>query len=217
MSSGSYAVLDDKLWFPPPETADEEGLLAIGGDLSTERLILAYKNGIFPWYDGPVPLWWNPDPRFVIFPEELKVSKSMKQVLKQSQFHITCNQAFDQVITQCRKTPRPGQDGTWINRDVMDAYTELHHMGIANSYEAWQNDTLVGGLYGLKIGNVFFGESMFSHVSNASKTAFITGVQQMVSKGLKLVDCQVYTPHLESLGARMIDRTVFLKMLNEHI
>jgi leucyl/phenylalanyl-tRNA--protein transferase len=217
MSSGSYAVLDDKLWFPSPETADEEGLLAIGGDLSTERLLLAYKNGIFPWYDGPVPLWWNPDPRFVIFPKELKVSKSMKQVLKQGTFTITHNKDFNQVITQCRKTPRPGQDGTWISRDVVDAYESLHQMGIAQSFEAWQNDELVGGFYGLRMGQVFFGESMFSHVSNASKAAFITGAQQMIAEGLQLIDCQVYTPHLESLGAKMIERTAFLGLLKEWV
>jgi leucyl/phenylalanyl-tRNA--protein transferase len=217
MSAGSYAVLDDNLWFPPPETADEEGLLAIGGDLSTERLLLAYQNGIFPWYDGPVPLWWNPDPRFVIFPEELKVSKSMKQVLKQRQFTITQNKAFDTVITECQKTPRPGQDGTWISREVINAYTDLHKLGIAHSYEAWQNDELVGGLYGLRMGKVFFGESMFSHVSNASKAAFITAVQQMIPNGLQLIDCQVYTPHLESLGARMIGRHEFLQLLKDLI
>jgi leucyl/phenylalanyl-tRNA---protein transferase len=210
---GNYTVLTDKLHFPPPEAADEEGLLAIGGDLSEERLLLAYTNGIFPWYEGNVPIWWNPDPRFVIFPDELKVSKSMKQVLKQQHFTITKDMAFEQVITNCRKTPRPGQDGTWINNDVIEAYTNLHHSGIAHSFEAWQEKQLVGGFYGLHIGPVFFGESMFSHVSNASKAAFITGVQKMKEGGLQLIDCQVYTPHLESLGARMIDREEFLGLL----
>ncbi len=141
----------------------------------------------------------------------------MKQVLKQQQFTITCNQNFKGVITECRKTARPGQDGTWIGREVVDAYTELHRMGIGTSYEAWQNDELVGGFYGLHIGQVFFGESMFSHVSNASKAAFITGVQQMIAEGLKLIDCQVYTPHLESLGARMIERIAFLELLKEQV
>lgn len=164
-----------------------------------------------------MPLWWNPDPRFVIFPEELKVSKSMKQVLKQNTFTITCNQNFKQVITQCRKTFRPGQDGTWIGREVVEAYIELHRMGVAVSYEAWQNDALVGGFYGLHIGQVFFGESMFSQVSNASKAAFITGVQQMIAGGLQLIDCQVYTPHLESLGAKMIKRGTFLELLKEWV
>lgn len=214
---GNYTVLTDKLQFPPPEAADEEGLLAIGGDLSTDRLLLAYRNGIFPWYEGDVPLWWNPDPRFVIFPEALKVSKSMKQVLKQNTFTITKNGAFEQVISNCMKTPRPRQDGTWINKDVIEAYTNLHLFGIAHSFEAWQQDKLVGGFYGLQIGQVFFGESMFSHVSNASKAAFITGVQQMISQGLKLIDCQVYTPHLESLGAKMIDRKEFLGLLKLYV
>jgi leucyl/phenylalanyl-tRNA---protein transferase len=217
MSAGSYAVLDEHLWFPQPEEADEEGLLAIGGDLSPERLLLAYKNGIFPWYEGKVPLWWNPDPRFVLFPEELKVSKSMKQVLRQQSFTITHNQAFEQVIAQCRKTPRPGQDGTWIGREVVEAYTELHLLGIAHSFEAWQQQELVGGFYGLHMGQVFFGESMFSHVSNASKAAFITGVQQMQAEGLRLIDCQVHTTHLESLGARMIERVEFLDLLKKWI
>ena len=141
----------------------------------------------------------------------------MKQVLKQNQFTVTRNQNFEEVITQCRKTFRPGQDGTWIGREVVDAYTELHQMGIAVSYEAWKNGELAGGFYGLHIGHVFFGESMFSHVSNASKAAFITGVQQMIAEGLKLIDCQVYTPHLESLGARMIERTEFLRLLKEWV
>ena len=214
---GNYTVLNDKLIFPPPEAADAEGLLAIGGDLSEQRLIAAYKNGIFPWYEGDVPLWWNPDPRFVIFPEELKVSKSMKQVLKQNHFAITKDRAFEQVIHNCRKTPRPGQDGTWINNDVIEAYTNLYLSGIAHSFEAWQDGRLAGGFYGLHIGNVFFGESMFSHISNASKAAFISGVLQMQAGGLQLIDCQVYTPHLESLGARMIPRTEFLELLKQNI
>lgn len=213
----NYTVLTNKLHFPPPESADDEGLLAIGGDLSEERLLLAYKNGIFPWYEGQVPLWWNPDPRFVIFPEELKVSKSMKQVLRGNTFTITTNQAFKQVIHNCRKTPRHGQDGTWINKEVIEAYTNLHLSGIAHSFEAWHNGELAGGLYGLRMGNVFFGESMFSHVSNASKAAFITGVQQMQAGGLQLIDCQIYTPHLESLGARMIRRPDFLELLKQNI
>ncbi len=214
---GNYTVLSDKLIFPPPEAADVEGLLAIGGDLSEERLIVAYKNGIFPWYEGDVPLWWNPDPRFVIFPKELKVSKSMKQVLKQNTFTITKDRAFEQVIYNCRKTSRPGQNGTWINNDVIEAFTNLHLSGIAHSFEAWQSGQLAGGFYGLHIGNIFFGESMFSHISNASKAAFITGVQQMQVGGLQLIDCQVYTPHLESLGARMIPRTEFLGLLKRNI
>lgn len=214
---GRYTFLTEKLQFPPAESADEEGLLAIGGDLSEERLVMAYSNGIFPWYEGDVPLWWNPDPRFVIFPDELKVSKSMKQVLKQPTFTITKNKAFEQVINNCRKTPRTGQDGTWINNDVIEAYKKLHLSGIAHSFEAWQQNELVGGLYGLRMGDVFFGESMFSHVSNASKAAFITGVQQMQAEGVQLIDCQIYTPHLETLGARMIEREIFMGLLKLYI
>ncbi len=210
-------VLDDKLWFPPVEKALEDGLLAIGGDLSTERLLLAYRNGIFPWFDDEVPLWWCPDPRFVLFPEELKVSKSMKQLVKRNAFEFTTDTAFEQVIGHCRQIPRKDQDGTWITTEVMQAYIALHRMGYAHSAEAWQDGKLVGGLYGIRMGKVFFGESMFSHASNASKYAFIRYVQQMQNEGLKLIDCQVYTEHLESLGARMIDRTLFLEYLHQLI
>lgn len=207
-------VLDDKLWFPPPEAALEDGLLAIGGDLSTERLLLAYRNGIFPWFDDEVPLWWCPDPRFVLYPAELKVSKSMKQLLKKETFRFTTNTAFEQVINHCRQTPRKGQDGTWITEEVRRAYTELHRMGYAHSAEAWQEGTLVGGLYGIRMGKAFFGESMFSHANNASKYAFIKYVHQLQSEGVRLIDCQVYTAHLESLGAKMIDRSLFLQQVH---
>jgi len=211
-------LLSDKLVFPPPEEADEDGLLCMGGDLSVERLLLAYRKGIFPWYEGNLPLWWNPDPRFVIFPSELKVSKTMKQVLARNYFDVTSNKAFLQVIQYCQQINRPEQTGTWINEKVVDSYHQLHLLGHAHSYEAWQNGQLVGGLYGIKMGKVFFGESMFSKVSNASKAAFITAVQQMVKNDdLQLIDCQVYTLHLESLGARMIDRNVFLRLLASNI
>jgi leucyl/phenylalanyl-tRNA---protein transferase len=207
-------VLDDKLWFPPPEAALEDGLLAIGGDLSTDRLLLAYRNGIFPWYDDEVPLWWCPDPRFVLYPNELKVSKSMQQLLKRNAFEFTTDTAFEQVIANCKNTPRKDQDGTWITDDVKHAYTRLHQMGYAHSAEAWQNGELVGGLYGIRMGNMFFGESMFSHASNASKYAFIKYVHQLQNEGVQLIDCQVYTEHLESLGARMIDRNLFLEQVH---
>ena len=207
-------VLDDKLWFPPPEAALEDGLLAIGGDLSTERLLLAYRNGIFPWFDDEVPLWWCPDPRFVLYPAELKVSKSMKQLLKKEAFRFTTNTAFEQVINHCRQTPRKGQDGTWITEEVRRAYTELHSMGYAHSAETWRGDTLVGGLYGIRMGKVFFGESMFSHASNASKYAFIKYVRQLQNEDVQLIDCQVYTAHLESLGAKMIERSLFLQQVH---
>ncbi|MES2773720.1 MAG: leucyl/phenylalanyl-tRNA--protein transferase [Bacteroidota bacterium] len=210
-------LLSNKLIFPPPEDADEDGLLCMGGDLGMERLLLAYSSGIFPWYEGPVPIWWNPDPRFVLFPDNLQVSKSMKQVLKRQDFSITSNKDFLQVIRNCQYTERKGQDGTWINEDVVQAYSELHQSGYAISYEAWQNEELVGGFYGIKIDQVFFGESMFSKVSNASKAAFIAAVGEMKKQNIQLIDCQVYTAHLESLGARMIGRNEFLTLLKQLI
>jgi len=210
-------ILDSRLWFPPVKDALEDGLLAIGGDLSTERLLLAYQQGIFPWYDGDVPLWWCPDPRFVLYPNKLRISKSMKQLLNQQKFHFTINTAFEQVIKHCMLVEREGQDGTWINEDVIKAYTALHYQGMAQSAEVWQGEQLVGGLYGVKINNLFFGESMFSLLSNASKYAFISYVQQLIKEGVILIDCQVYTQHLESLGAEMISREEFIKILKENI
>lgn len=210
-------VLNDKFWFPPAHEALSDGLLAIGGDLQPKRLILAYKNGIFPWYDGDLPLWWHPNPRFVLLPNELKVSKSMKSILRQNIFEFSINQAFESVILNCKKVERKNQDGTWINEDVVHAYTQLHKMGIAHSAEAWFNGELVGGLYGIKMGKVFFGESMFATKSNASKYAFIKYVQQLQQEGIKLIDCQVYTEHLESLGAKMIMREQFMQLLKHCI
>jgi leucyl/phenylalanyl-tRNA--protein transferase len=209
--------LTQHLKFPPVHLAEPDGLLATGGDLSTARLILAYRSGIFPWYSKPPVLWWSPDPRFVLFPEELRVSTSMKQVLKKQVFRITVNQHFEAVIGHCRYTYRRGQDGTWITDPMQEAYTRLHREGHALSVECWLEDKLVGGLYGVKMGNVFFGESMFSHVSNASKAAFITFVQEARTQGLALVDCQVYTDHLASLGARFISRASFLDLLATHL
>jgi leucyl/phenylalanyl-tRNA---protein transferase len=206
-------VLDEELWFPPVEDALDDGLLAIGGDLSTERLLLAYRNGIFPWFDEDVPMWWCPDPRFVLYPGKLKVSKSMQQLLKRDAFEFTTDTAFEQVIANCKHTPRKDQDGTWITDEVKAAYTELHRLGYAHSAEAWQDGKLVGGLYGIRMGSVFFGESMFSHASNASKYAFIKYMQQLRDEGVEMVDCQVYTEHLESLGAEMIPRSLFLHQL----
>jgi leucyl/phenylalanyl-tRNA--protein transferase len=208
-------VLDDKFWFPDVEDALDDGLLAIGGDLQPERILLAYKKGIFPWYDGDLPLWWCPNPRFVLFPDELKVSKSMKMLFKKNTFNITINTNFSSVIKACKAKERKGQDGTWIKLEVEEAYTALHRLGIAHSVEAWLNGELVGGLYGIKIGKVFFGESMFSHVSNASKYAFITYVQQLKREGIVLIDCQIYTEHLESLGAKMIMRQQFVHLLQQ--
>jgi leucyl/phenylalanyl-tRNA---protein transferase len=206
-------ALDDKLYFPPVHMAEPDGLLAVGGDLSLPRLELAYRNGIFPWYEGEYILWWCPDPRFVIFPNELRVSKSMQQLLKKGAFEFTINKAFREVIGHCQQINREGQNGTWITSDVMEAYTAFHQAGFAHSAEAWMDGELVGGCYGVRMGNMFFGESMFSKVSNASKYAFISYAQQLISEGVQLIDCQVYTAHLESLGARMIPRTEFIELL----
>lgn len=210
----SLHLLNSSLWFPPVEDALEDGLLAMGGDLQANRILLAYQKGIFPWFSGDVPLWWSPDPRFVLYPEHLKVSKSMKVLLKRNSFSVTTNQQFARVIEACAQAERKEQDGTWITKEVANVYSQLHQMGIAHSVEAWQHGVLVGGLYGLKMGKVFFGESMFSHVANASKYAFITYVQQLIKEGIQLIDCQVYTTHLESLGAVLIPRKKFIAELN---
>ena len=203
--------------FPPVEKANEDGLLAIGGDLSVKRLLDAYNHGIFPWYEASQPvMWWSPDPRMVLFPEKLKISKSMKQVLRQDSFRVTFNQDFEAVINECAAIKRGGQNGTWITADMKKAYLELFHLGIVKSVEVWQNGELVGGLYGiyLKDKKVFCGESMFSKVSNASKLGFIKWVEQLKLEGVKLIDCQVYTAHLESLGAEEIPRKNFLEFLS---
>jgi len=209
-------ALDESIWFPPVEEALPDGLLAMGGDLSPERLLLAYRQGIFPWYDGDIPLWWCPNPRFVLIPDELKVSKSMKALIKKNAFEFRINTAFGEVIRHCKETKREGQDGTWINENVEAAYTTLHEMGFAHSAEAWKDGKLVGGLYGIRLGKVFFGESMFSRESNASKFAFIQYVELLRSEGVLLIDCQIHTEHLESLGAKMIMRQQFIQLL-QHI
>lgn len=211
----SIFALDNKLVFPPVHLSEPDGLLAIGGDLSPERLLLAYKSGIFPWYEGEYILWWSPDPRCVLFPTELKISHSMKQLLKREAFEFTINKAFVEVIKACKQMNRKSQASTWITDEVEKAFAHMHSLGHAHSAEVWQNGELVGGLYGLRIGKVFFGESMFSNVSNASKYAFIKYVQQLQSEGVELIDCQVHTTHLESLGARMIPRKDFLRLLND--
>jgi leucyl/phenylalanyl-tRNA---protein transferase len=210
-------ALDKELLFPPVHMAEPDGLLAVGGDLSTERLLLAYHSGIFPWYEGRHILWWCPDPRFVLTPGTLKVSKSMKQLLKKHAFTFTINKAFSRVIENCKSINRPGQDGTWITEPMKEAYNRLHRLGFAHSAEVWQNDELVGGLYGVRLGKVFFGESMFSKVSNASKYAFISYMHQLQHEGVELIDCQVYTEHLESLGAHMVPREEFIQRLQELI
>jgi leucyl/phenylalanyl-tRNA--protein transferase len=211
-------LLNEELSFPPLTMADETGLLAVGGDLTVERLLLAYKNGIFPWYGEDEPIcWWSPDPRFVLFPDELKVSKSMQKILRERTFRFTVNQAFEAVIDHCSKVPRKDQPGTWINKDIVHAYTKLHQLGFAHSAEAWSGNELVGGLYGIRLGNIFFGESMFNTKSNASKFAFIHYVQLLQEQKVALIDCQVYTEHLESLGAGMIERDQFISIINKNI
>lgn len=210
-------ALDKELIFPPVQLAEPDGLLAMGGDLSTERLLLAYRQGIFPWYEGDTVLWWCPDPRFVLFPGELKINKSVTSLLKRNEFEFTTNKAFAQVINYCKETKRPGQDGTWITDEVEKAYTRLHQLGYAQSAEVWSKGELVGGLYGIMLGKVFFGESMFSKISNASRYAFIKYVQLLQEKGIELIDCQVYTAYLESMGAKKINRKVFIQLLHELI
>lgn len=206
--------LDDRLLFPDPALAEDDGLLAVGGDLSVERLLLAYKNGIFPWYGHDMPImWYSPHQRFVLYPQQLKISKSMRRVQSSGRFTVTTNKAFSAVITACSAAKREGQDGTWITAGMIKAYTKLHQKGHAHSVEVWQDNELVGGLYGVEVNNVFCGESMFSKVSNASKKALI---QLCQSDKYKLIDCQVYTGHLESMGAVMISREEYMQVLRNN-
>lgn len=209
--------LSSKLFFPNVKEADDEGIVAIGGDLSPERLQLAYKNGIFPWFNPGEPiLWWSPNPRMVLFLDDLIVSKSMRNILKRNIFKVTFNQNFKEVISNCKHIKRNGQNGTWISDEMVDAYCKLNKLGIAKSVEVWQNETLVGGLYGIDLGTIFCGESMFSNVSNASKVAFIALVNHLKAENYKLLDCQVYNPHLESLGCQEISRDAFITILNQN-
>ena len=209
-------VLGLEIIFPSIENSDADGLLAVGGDLSPERLLLAYRSGIFPWYEKDQPiLWWSPDHRMVLFPQHLKVSKSMRQLFRKEAFKVTYNQDFEAVIQNCAAVKREGQNGTWITDEMISAYIQLHKQGFATSVEVWEGDELVGGLYGiyLKEKQIFCGESMFTKVSNASKYGFISLVEKLKNEGLQLIDCQVYTPHLESLGACEIHREEFLTYL----
>jgi len=205
--------LDKRLIFPDPVLAEPDGLLAVGGDLSVERLLLAYDNSIFPWFnDDRLIHWYSPPERFVLFPEELKISKSMHQVLRSGKFEINTDKCFEQVITACSTVPREGQDGTWITNKMKKAYIALHQQGYAHSIEVWHQNELVGGLYGVNVNKVFCGESMFSKVSNASKVALI----YLCQTGLySLIDCQLHTSHLESMGARMISRRKYMEWLKE--
>lgn len=206
--------LTERLEFPSVEQANAEGLLAVGGDLSSERLLLAYQNGIFPWFnEDSLIMWWSPNPRMVLFPDKIKISKSMKKVMENNQFRLTKNTCFETVLEKCSTIKRIGQNGSWITNEMKKAYLRLHQKGIAKSYEVWENDTLVGGLYGVDLGHVFCGESMFSTSSNASKFAFIKLAKEFQQKASGLIDCQLYTKHLESLGAEEIPRADFIELL----
>ncbi len=208
--------LSQELFFPPVEEASIEGVLAIGGDLSPERLILAYKSGIFPWFNDDEPiLWWAPPERMVLFFEDLKISKSMRNVLNQNKFKVTFNTSFREVISNCKKIKRKDQPDTWITDEMVEAYSKLNKLGFAKSVEVWENDELVGGLYGIDLGHVFCGESMFSKVSNASKVAFIHLAKQLELANYKLLDCQVYNEHLASLGCIEIEREDFMTLLKD--
>jgi len=210
-----YRLFDDPV-FPDPEEADPDGLLAIGGDLSPQRLVAAYAHGIFPWYSKGSPiLWWSPDPRLVLFPHELHVPRSLKRTLNSGRFRFTFDQAFGQVIRACASTPRPGQDGTWIVPEMVVAYEALHSLGVAHSAEAWLDGVLAGGVYGVALGGTFFGESMFCAAANASKALFATLVRWLGARGCTLIDCQQTTAHLLRFGAREISRPEFLKRLRE--
>ena len=204
------------LYFPPVEKANSEGILAIGGDLSVERLLYAYESGVFPWFSQGDPIvWWSPDPRFVLYPEKIKVSKSMKQLFKKQAFRVSFDTCFEEVITNCSSIKRKGQYGTWITDELKVSCLKLHELGYAHSVEVWHESDLVGGLYGVALGKCFFGESMFSKMSNASKYGFITLTKILQEKGFKIIDCQVHTNHLESLGAEFIRRWQFMEELEE--
>ena len=206
--------LSEDLVFPPPYLASKSGLLAVGGDLSRQRLMLAYSMGIFPWYSADEPiLWWSPDPRLVLYPDEFKVSRSLTKIIKKEVFKVTMDQAFEDVITQCAQVRLEKQEGTWIVDDMVEAYCRLHASGLAHSVEAWQDDRLAGGLYGVSLGNCFFGESMFTRVTNASKVALVMLVQYLRSRSFAFIDCQIATEHLISFGAREISRARYLQEL----
>lgn len=208
-------LLKSMLYFPPVEKAHSSGIIAFGGDLSVERLILAYQSGIFPWYDDSEPItWWCPEHRMVVIPQEYKPSKSTRNIINRGIFTVTMNQNFEGVIKNCQTITRNDQQGTWINNDIVKAYTKLHKIGLAKSVEVWQDDKLVGGLYGVDLGNgIFCGESMFSKVSNASKVAFAWLNTYLRENNYLLLDCQLYNDHLASLGAFEIDRKVFMQIL----
>jgi leucyl/phenylalanyl-tRNA--protein transferase len=208
--------LSKDLFFPPVSHADSDGILAVGGDLSPERLQLAYNSGIFPWFNEGEPIiWWSPNPRMVLYLDELAVSKSMRNILNRNIFKVTFNRNFRDVISNCQQIKRDGQSGTWITNDMIEAYCRLNELGMAKSVEVWQDNKLVGGLYGVDLGHVFCGESMFSLVSNASKVAFIALANQLKKDNYRLLDCQVYNEHLASLGCKEIERKDFMSILKK--
>lgn len=208
--------LDERLVFPRPDLAEDNGLLAVGGDLRPERLLLAYSSGIFPWpHEGLPLLWFSPDPRMVLLPEDLIINRTLRKVMNRGTYEVRFDTAFRKVMVGCAKVPRPGQQGTWITPAMLKAYVDLHERGIAHSIEAWQGDELAGGLYGISLGGAFFGESMFTRAPDASKVAFATLVRWLPSVGINLVDCQVYTDHLDRFGATEWPRPKFLAALEE--
>lgn len=210
------SILNEELVFPSTSQATTEGMLAIGGDLSTERLLLAYQHGIFPWFNEDEPIvWWSPDPRFVLEPHAVKISKSMRSLLKKERFKITINKNFEAVISNCSAVPRKDQEGTWITNDMTEAYIKLHKLGWAHSFEAWSGSELIGGLYGVAMGTSFFGESMFSKITNASKFAFIKCCQLLEREQFDIIDCQIHSSHLESLGAHTMRRTTFENIIKK--
>jgi len=216
--SMSVFLLSEKISFPSPHLASKEGLLAVGGDLNQQRLLLAYRMGIFPWFadDDPI-LWWSPDPRLVLYPDEIRVSRTLKKIIKKEMFQMTIDSAFDQVIKSCAQIRIEKNEGTWIVQEMVDAYSRLHESGFAHSVEAWHQGKLAGGIYGISLGRCFFGESMFSRVSNASNVALVRLVEHLRASSFDMLDCQVTTDHLIRFGAREIPRTVFLKRLKKSL
>lgn len=211
-------LLNDTVEFPSPQLASNIGLLAVGGDLSEERLLLAYRMGIFPWFsEGEPIMWWSPDPRLVLYPEEIQISKSLKKTIAKGIFTVTLDSAFDAVIRGCAEARRKNNEGTWILGEMIDAYNQLHASGVAHSIEAWHKGELAGGLYGIALGGCFFGESMFSKISDASKVAFVTLVEHLRTRSFHMIDCQVTTDHLKRFGAREIPRSDFLSQIKQSL
>ncbi|MGE4555702.1 MAG: leucyl/phenylalanyl-tRNA--protein transferase [Desulfovibrionaceae bacterium] len=212
-----FALPEEPLVFPDPELADPDGLVAVGGDLSPQRLLAAYHQGIFPWYSETTPiLWWSPDPRLVLFPEELHVARSLRRIINSDRFEVSFDKNFQAAISACSATLRPGQNGTWLVPEMIRAYVRLHELGLAHSVEAWSGGKLAGGLYGVALGRMFFGESMFFREGNASKVAFVHMVRYLKEQGFVLIDCQQTTPHMMRFGAREISRSRFLAILRKY-